>query len=64
VFVLEEYPPSDRARWYCHGSGIADRSFDSVDEAVAWGLDQARSVVVRTFDSVFYGAGERPANWA
>jgi hypothetical protein len=62
LFVLEEEPPSDR-RWYCHWDGVSAPGFDSVDEAVAWGLERARGVVVRTVRTAFYLAGEAPEGW-
>jgi hypothetical protein len=62
LFVLEEDPPSDRRRWYCHWNGADAPGFDSVDDAVAWGLQRARGVVIRTVRTVFYLAGEAPAD--
>ena len=59
LYVLEEPPPASRPRWYCHWDGRAAPGFDDVDEAVAWGLERAGRVVVRTLASVFYVAGER-----
>jgi hypothetical protein len=64
LFVLEEDPPSDRARWYCHVDGEDAPGFDSADEAVEWGLRHARGVVVRTVSALFYLAGEAPDDWA
>lgn len=57
-FVLEEEPP--RRRWYCHWDGADAPGFDSVDDAVAWGLQRARGVVVRTIGTVFYLVGDAP----
>jgi hypothetical protein len=63
LFVLKEDPPSDRARWYCHLDGEDAPGFDSVDEAVEWGLQRATGVVIRTVRTVFYLAGKAPDDW-
>jgi hypothetical protein len=63
LFVLEEQPPTTRLRWYCHWDGESAPGFDSVEEAVIWGLERASGVIVRTVDCVFYLAGRRPADW-
>jgi hypothetical protein len=63
LFVLEEQPPTTRLRWYCHGDVENAPGFDSVEEAVIWGLERASGVVVRTVDFVYYVAGRRPSDW-
>jgi hypothetical protein len=63
VYVLEDPPPATRPRWYVHWEGDEGPGFDDVDRAVEWGLARARSVVVRTLDTVFYWAGERPEDY-
>ncbi len=37
--------------------------FDEVDDAVAWGMERAKGVVVRTLGGAYYLAGQRPADW-
>ena len=64
VFVLEEDPPPERPRWFCHWDGASAPGFESLDDAVSWGLDRARTVIVRTLGTVFYWAGDRPSDWA
>jgi hypothetical protein len=63
LFVLEEDPPSDRTRWYCHLNGDDAPGFESVEDAVSWGLERATGVVIRTVRTVFYLAGEAPDDW-
>lgn len=63
-YVLEEDPPSARPRWYCHWDGDDAPGFESVEEAVAWGVKRARGVVIRTVRTIFYLAGERPDDWS
>ena len=62
LFVLEDDPPT-RIRWFCHWDGAPAPGFDNLDDAVSWGLERARTVVVRTLGTVFYWAGDRPADW-
>jgi hypothetical protein len=62
-FVLEDEPPPNGPRWFCHWDGNDAPGFDDVDEAVAWGMVRARGIVVRTISSEFYLAGERPSDW-
>jgi hypothetical protein len=64
VFVLEEDPPPERPRWFCHWDGASAPGFESLDDAVGWGLERARTVIVRTLGTVFYWAGDRPSDWA
>ena len=64
VFVLEEDPPPERPRWFCHWDGASAPGFESLDDAVGWGLERARTVIVRTLGAVFYWAGDRPSDWA
>jgi hypothetical protein len=63
LFVLEEDPPSDRPRWYCHWDGDDAPGFVSVDDAVSWGMERVMGVVVRTVRGAFYLAGEHPHGW-
>lgn len=63
LYVLEVDPPTDRERWYCHWDGAEAPGFEVAEDAVAWGLERARGVVVRTIRTVFYLAGERPDDW-
>lgn len=60
LFVLEADPPSARPRWFCHWDGAPAPGFDNLEDAVSWGLERARTVVVRTLGTVFYWAGHRP----
>ncbi len=62
LFVLEDDPPPTRPRWFCHWDGASAPGFESLDEAVSWGLERARTVIVRTLGSVFYCAGDRPSD--
>lgn len=62
-YVLEDEPTPTRPRWYCHWDGREAPGFGTPEEAVAWGLIRARTVIVRTLDTVFYWAGERPSGW-
>jgi hypothetical protein len=62
LFVLEDDPPPTRPRWFCHWDGEFAPGFESPEEAVAWGLSRARTVIVRTLGAVFYWAGERPSD--
>lgn len=64
LWVLEDEPPADRQRWYCHLDGDAAPGFDTPEDAVEWGLMHAEGVVVRTLGSVFYLVGERPQHWS
>jgi hypothetical protein len=64
VFVLEEEPPPECPRWFCHWDGASAPGFESLDDAVSWGLERARTVIVRTLGTVFYWAGDRPSDWA
>ena len=61
--MIEDPPPATRPRWYCHWDGAEARGFECVDEAVAWGLARALTVIVRTLDGSVYFAGERPSDW-
>jgi len=57
-YVLEDDPPADRPRWYCHLDGRDSGGFDDVDEAVRWGLEHAAGVVVRTLSGLYFVAGD------
>jgi hypothetical protein len=57
LYVIEDDPPAVRPRWYCHEY---PPGFDDVDEAVAWALSRARTVIVRTLAPDFYWAGAPP----
>jgi hypothetical protein len=61
--VLEDSPPATRPRWFCHWDGADASGFESVEEAVAWGLSRAISVIIRTLGGAFYFAGDRPSDW-
>ena len=61
LFVLEEDPPPTGPRWFCHWDGASAPGFESLDDAVSWGLERARTVIVRTLGSDFYWAGDRPS---
>src|SRR5580704_14093593 len=63
LFVIEDDPPPTRPRWFCHWDGASAPGFEHLDDAVSWGLERARTVVVRTLGSVLYWAGERPSDW-
>jgi hypothetical protein len=63
LFVLEEDPPPTGPRWFCHWDGASAPGFESLDDAVGWGLERARTVIVRTLGSDFYWAGDRPSGW-
>ena len=63
LYVLEDDPPATRPRWYCHWDGGSAPGFEIVEDAVSWGLKRARTVVVCTLGTVFYWAGDRPADW-
>jgi len=63
LFVLEDDPPPTRPRWFCHWDGASAPGFESLDDAVSWGLKRARTVIVRTLGSGFYWAGDRPSDW-
>src|SRR5712692_4745819 len=58
LYVIEDDPPAVRPRWYCHEY---PPGFDDVDEAVAWALSRASTVVVRTLSPDFYWTGAPPA---
>jgi hypothetical protein len=58
--VLEDPPPVTRPRWFCHWDGATAPGFENVEEAIAWGLSLATSVVVRTLGGALYFAGARP----
>ena len=62
LFVLEDDPPPTRPRWFCHWDGASAPGSESLDDAVSWGLERARTVIVRTLGSVFYWAGDRPSD--
>jgi hypothetical protein len=57
-YVLEDDPPADRPRWYCHQDGRDSGGFDDVDEAVRWGLEHTAGVVVRTLSGLYFVAGD------
>jgi hypothetical protein len=59
LYILEDDPPGDRRRWYCHEH---PSGFDDVDEAVAWALSRAETAIVRTLEPAFYYAGAVPAD--
>jgi hypothetical protein len=59
LYILEDDPPADWPRWYCHEH---PHGFDDVDEAIAWALSLARTAIVRTLEPVFYYAGEVPSD--
>jgi len=61
LFVFEDDPPA-RPRWFCHWDGASAPGFESLDDAVSWGLERARTVIVRTLGSVLYWAGHRPSD--
>src|SRR5271169_2125675 len=63
LFVFEDDPPAG-PRWFCHWDGASAPGFESLDDAVSWGLERARTVIVRTLGTVFYWAGDRPSDWA
>jgi hypothetical protein len=63
LYVLEDDPPGTRPRWYCHWDGASAPGFENLDDAVSWGLERARTVVVRTLSTAFYWAGDRPSDW-
>jgi hypothetical protein len=63
LFVLENDPPPARPRWFCHWDGVPAPAFDNLEDAVSWGLERARTVVVRTLGTVFYWAGDRPPDY-
>ena len=46
------------------GMELPRRDLESLDDAVSWGLERARTVIVRTLGTVFYWAGDRPSDWA
>ena len=62
LFVLEDDPPATRPRWFCHWDGAFAPGFENLDDAVSWGLERARTVIVRTLGGLFYRAGDRPAD--
>ena len=57
LYIFEDDPPPDRARWYCRDYPEA---FDDVDAAISWALEHAPRVTVRTIGEVFYWAGLPP----
>jgi hypothetical protein len=61
LFVFEDDPPA-RPRWFCHWDGVSAPGFENLDDAVSWGLERARTVIVRTLGSVLYWAGDRPSD--
>jgi len=63
LFVLEEDPTPTDPRWFCHWDGAFAPRFESLDDAISWGLERARTVIVRTLGPVFYWAGDRPSDW-
>ena len=63
LFVLEDDPPPTRPRWFCHWDGVPAPGFEDPEDAVSWGLERARTVIVRTLGTVFYWAGDRPSDW-
>ena len=63
LFVFEDDPPPTRPRWFCHWDGASAPGFENLDDAVSWGLERARTVIVRTLGSVFCWAGDRPSDW-
>ena len=62
LFVLEDDLPPTRPRWFCHWDGTFAPGFENLDGAVRWGLERARTVIVRTLGGLFYQAGDRPAD--
>jgi hypothetical protein len=63
LYVLEDDPPPTRSRWFCHWDGAPAPGFEDLEDAVSWGLERARTVIVRTLGTVFYWAGDRPSDW-
>jgi hypothetical protein len=61
--VLENDPSPTGPRWFCHWDGASAPGFEHLDDAVSWGLERARTVIVRTLGSIFYWAGDRPSDW-
>jgi hypothetical protein len=59
-YVVEREPEEGISRWYCHWDGETSPEFSLVDDAVAWGLDRAETVLVRTLQFGFYWAGVPP----
>jgi hypothetical protein len=67
LFVLEDDPQDDaptRPRWFCHWDGASAPGFEDLDDAVRWGLERARTVIVRTLGTVLYWAGDQPSDGA
>jgi hypothetical protein len=56
VYIVEH--EGRGSRWYC---GEYAPGFDALDEAAAWGLAHARTVVVRTLAAHRYWAGDPPS---
>src|SRR5437867_4859656 len=61
-FVLENDPAAG-PRWFCHLDGVVVPGLATLDEAIAWGVAHARTVIVRTLEKALYWAGARPLRW-
>lgn len=64
-WALEDPPPPQRPRWFCHwdGASAGIPAFESPEDAVAWGVARARTVIVRPLGAFYYWAGEKPSDW-
>jgi hypothetical protein len=66
---LRERRLPDELEWYATTGGTAEvdaqAEFDSVDDAITWGRERARSVLVKLGGDVeaIYSAGIRAATW-
>jgi hypothetical protein len=56
-WVKEEDPPT-WPPWACEG-----RNFETPEEALAWALPLARTVMIQTLTGSVYYAGERPSEF-
>jgi hypothetical protein len=61
--VFEDQPPATGARWYVNWGGVVGLGFDTPEDAVSWGLERARTIILRTVSDVLYWAGEHPPDW-